>query len=1086
MPRILSACLVAVLFPHLAFAQQPVPIRLASAPALSPDGKTVAFSWRGDLWAVAVEGGTARRLTSHPAEDGEPAFSPDGAEIAFTSDRGLGRQIFLMPAAGGEPRPLTIHTAGFSLQDWYPDGASLLARSAADTHWAGSARFWKIDRAGQKQPEMIFDDYGDAGRLSPDGKRMAFVREGTAWWRKGYRGSSAAQVWLYEEGKFRQVLGLATECRWPLWRADGGALWYCGAEDGVYNLRELDLSTGATRALTRFKEDAFVFPCVSRDGSTVVFRVLFDLYRFRPGRDAEPARIEISAAADVTPAPLERRSVAKADDLSFTSDGLEVAFVAGGDVWVMDTVLREPRQVTRTSEEERDPAFTADGNGIIFASDAGGRADLWRAERRDPAKYWWQNDGFALKKLTDDEPGETAVQPSPDGSRVAFVKGSGDLWTMKPDGTDQKRLFQSWNEPDYDWSPDGRWIAYALDDADFNRDIWIRRADGSNEPVNVSRHPDNEYGPAWSPDGRVLAFVGRRHDKEVDVWYVWLRREDDEKAKRERTLDEALEKMKKERKEGDGKPEERGQEKKKRGKGPDAVAIDFDLIHERVRRIATADVEEGGLFWKHDSKRLAFTASWAGGRDTRSVEFPEPGAPKTITAKTGTRARWVEADDQILWLSEGLPGMVKGNDVKAYAFAARQEVDLAARNRAAFLRAWRLMRDNWYDGRLNNRDWEAVRRKYEEVAASPDARALSDCVNLMLGELNGSHLGFYSNRESWRPPDAWQPATPWLGIRWDAAWPGPGLRIAEVVADGPADRATSKLDAGDVVVKIDGTRVDPGADLVALLNGPLDREIRLHVLDSEAPRVMTQRVKSANRVRTAALRPAGWNEVPGILYRKWVKDTRAKVDAASGGTLGYLHIRGMDWPSFQQFERELYAVGCGKDGLVIDVRENGGGFTADHLLTILTQPTHAVTVPRGGGPGYPQDRRVYATWDKPIVVLCNQNSFSNAEIFSHAVKTLKRGRVVGVPTAGGVISTGGSAVMDVGFLRMPTRGWFLRDTGQDMELNGCVPDIVLWPRPGEMPRGVDVQLDAAVAALLDDVKAWKAQPRPELKKASER
>ena len=162
--------------------------------------------------------------------------------------------------------------------------------------------------------------------------------------------------------------------------------------------------------------------------------------------------------------------------------------------------------------------------------------------------------------------------------------------------------------------------------------------------------------------------------------------------------------------------------------------------------------------------------------------------------------------------------------------------------------------------------------------------------------------------------------------------------------------------------------------------------------------------------------------------------------------------------SFYRFEQELYAVGAGKQGLIIDVRENGGGSTTDHLLTALTQPVHAITKPRGGGEGYPHDRKVYASWNKPIIVLCNQNSFSNAEIFSHAIKNLGRGQVVGVPTAGGVISTGGTSIMDLGFLRMPFRGWYLINDGEDMELNGAVPHHVLWPQPGEMPAGKDVQL----------------------------
>jgi len=268
--------------------------------------------------------------------------------------------------------------------------------------------------------------------------------------------------------------------------------------------------------------------------------------------------------------------------------------------------------------------------------------------------------------------------------------------------------------------------------------------------------------------------------------------------------------------------------------------------------------------------------------------------------------------------------------------------------------------------------------------------------------------------------------------------------------------------------------VDPGMDLTEVLNGPLDRDIHLSVQSAEDER------------REVVLRPISYGATWNLLYEKWIRDNRKKVEETSDGTLGYVHIRGMNWPSFQKLERELYAEGAGRQGLVIDVRNNGGGFTTDYLLTILCQPVHAITVPRGGGTGYPEDRRVYATWSKPIIVLCNQNSFSNAEIFSHAIKTLKRGKLVGVPTAGGVISTGGAQVMDVGYLRLPVRGWFVLGTGEDMELNGAVPDYIVWNEPGEMPSGKDAQLDKAIEVLLDDVKAWKARPMPQLRKAAER
>jgi len=313
-----------------------------------------------------------------------------------------------------------------------------------------------------------------------------------------------------------------------------------------------------------------------------------------------------------------------------------------------------------------------------------------------------------------------------------------------------------------------------------------------------------------------------------------------------------------------------------------------------------------------------------------------------------------------------------------------------------------------------------------------------------------------------------------LGVRFDLGHAGPGLAVRDVLPGGPADLKRSRVLPGETVLRIDGTAVGPDTDLTTVLNGPAEREVVLSVRGKDG------------KEREVTLRPISYAAAEARLYEHWLRGNRKAVEELSKGRLGYLHISAMSMPSFRKFEEELYSQGAGKEGLVIDVRENGGGSTADHLLTALTQPAHAVTVPRGGGPGYPQDRRVYATWNKPIVVLCNQNSYSNAEIFSHAVKTLKRGQLVGVPTAGGVVSTGGAMVMDAGMLRLPTRGWFLATDGEDMEKNGAVPHHVIWPEPGQVPRGRDAQLARAVEVLLADVEAWRNRPQPKLKRSTER
>ena len=1062
------------------------PIQLADAPALSPDGRTVAFAYAGDIWAASTGGGTARRVTVHPATDGDPHFSPDGEQLAFVSDRSGSRQVYVTSADGSAPRQVSFHTEGYAIEDWYTDGSHLLLSGMRDHHWRHARRFFRMPLEGRSAERPIFDAYGSDASLSPDGKKLLLVREGERWWRKGYYGSRAAQIWLYDTAtkKFTKLLGEPTGCTWPLWKPDGSGFYYVGAASGSFNLWQYDLKSKKSQQLTQFEDDSVVFPALSRDGSTIVFRRLFDLYVFRPGKNQPPKKLELKLDGDQAFEPTVRRLLTKATDVTFTADGLEMAFVAGGDLWVMDTTLKEPRQVTATTEEESNPLFSPDGKSILLVANRDGQADIYRAQRADDKNYWWQNEKFTLTRLTEDAEVESKLRFTPDGKHFAYVRGRGDLWLADADGKNGRRLVAGFDSPEYDFSPDGKWIVYAHYDDDFNRDIWLEPVDGAREPFNLSRHPDDDSRPVWSPDGKAIAFVGRRMADETDIYYVWLQAGDRDKSSRSRRVEQALEKINKVRKPTASKTSAASKAKAAK---LSQTKIDFEGIHERLRRISVANSAEGGLFWSPDSKKLAATATVAGKRGTYTFDFPTASTPKLLSTTVVSNPHWLKKNNTIVGLADGVPSALSATGTKiSYAFRAQQSFDKGARYRAAFDLCWRSMRDWWYDERLGNRNWDEVHRKYvDAAAAAPDASTFSTVVSLLLGELNGSHLGFSASRAAVANPEAaWKDTTAHLGMRFEAAYKGPGLKVRDVLPRGPADREGSRLNAGDVVLSIDGTAVDPAFDLTQVLNGRLDRDIRLRARSAAGGEKKNGTDTAGEREVT--LRPISYSVARGLLYNKWTVDSRARVDEISGGKLGYLHIRAMNQSSFLQFERELYSAGYGKDGLVIDVRENGGGFTTDHLLTTLTQPQHAVTVPRGGGQGYPQSRMIYATWNKPIVVLCNQNSFSNAEIFSHAVKSLGRGKVVGVPTAGGVISTGAVRIMDVGLLRRPFRGWFVRTTGQDMELNGAVPHVVVWPQPGDLPAGKDAQLDRAVKVLQTDVKTWQARPQPKLQKATER
>ncbi|MCK4685119.1 MAG: PD40 domain-containing protein, partial [Pirellulales bacterium] len=373
-----------------------------------------------------------------------------------------------------------------------------------------SSRFFRINSRKRSSEELLFNGYGAEGKISPDGKTLLFVREGERWWRKGYVGARSAQIWTFglQSGTFSKVLDTAACDRSPVWNSDSQSFFYCsshGAKNGARNLWHCELGTGKTSQVTDFEDDLVATPTISADGHSIVFSKLFDLYRWHPnaGGDAAKIRIHITTAGEQ--ADTYRRILTSASDAAFSDDGLEIAFISGGDLWVMETELKEPVRITKTAEFESDPIFAEKGNAILFVGWKDGQPDIWKVERADPSLYWWQSEEFKLTQITDDAEKESDLQLSPNQQDLLFAHGRGDVRVYHLETGKAETLVDSFSAPAFDVSPDGKWIVYARTDNNFNSDIWIAPIDQTSEAINISRHPDDEYGPKWSPDGSKIA-----------------------------------------------------------------------------------------------------------------------------------------------------------------------------------------------------------------------------------------------------------------------------------------------------------------------------------------------------------------------------------------------------------------------------------------------------------------------------------------------------------------------------------------------------------------------------------------------------
>ncbi len=1092
-------------------------LRFPRTPALSPDGSLVAFSHQGDIWVAEVTGGPARRLTAHPSYDGRPKWSPDGRWIAFLGNRHGNFDLFVMPAEGGRPERLTWDSENESLHGWM-DGERLLIGATRERRYSRRDQgAWVAWRDG-RTPTLFGDWPMKNPALSPDGRWLAYERGHGDPRRRGYRGSASSALWLYdlETGEHRELTRFEGNDLEPMWSGDGSALYFLsdrpcpgnesGRDLGLWRIRR---DGGEPSLVWHPGGRSLRYPEISRDGRFVVAELDDGLVRIETSSGhAEPLPVHGSLDTAI-PAEIDREIKKGAEDLAVSPDGESVAFVARGDIYVLrkHEKIRRAVRVTEDPNPDYGPVWVEDGKTLLFVSERDGNGEVYRARPETPETPFWKSRSFTVERVTETPEDESGLSLSPDGKTLAWVQGQGRLVVGDPGTLEVRRVItDGFEPPDFDWSPDSAWLAFSQVDNDFNYDIFLARVEVEGldpatpgvEPWNLTRHPDDDTAPRWSPDGRKLAFTSRRKMlDETDVWLAWLVKGDAEMTEQERLeYEEELQKKKKAKKEkkgtkqtpkkepepgGAGKgagggqepgagaagepseePEgkENAQEEEEKKPQIEPVRIDFEDLPLRLHQVTWREGNETFLGWGEDSETLYFNAT-VGTRLTLGTEADTGFFSTKLFEKEQKKVEpspvssFTRHEKEIFYVRGG---QVVGNAGKAtvYPFSVRIREERRSLMQAVLEQAWRVLDRLFYDPGFHGHDWRGSLEKWRPIAleaSTPEDFGLA--INWMLGEMNASHMGFFSSSRS-SAAETDRTETGHLGVLWDLEWPGPGRRVLEVLPGGPAAREASRLQPGDLVLEVDGRPYAQGDNWARLLAGTVEQETWLRVR------------RASGEEEDLRIRPTNLQGLRRALYRRSVERARRQVESSSDGRLGYVHIEGMDTGSLLEFERDLFRAGHGKDALIIDVRENGGGWTTDMLLAMLMVQDHAVTIPRGGGRGYPQGRRIFATWDKPVVVLCNENSYSNAEIFSWAIRTLKRGPLVGKQTYGAVISTGGQQLLDGSFVRVPFRGWYVNDgTMTNMELHGCPPDYPVENLPGDYPVERDRQLEKAVQVGLD-------------------
>jgi Tol biopolymer transport system component len=1059
-PSFFALCVMAVCFLLQPAIAQPEPLPYFTEPAISPDRTEVAFVSGGDIWTAPIAGGEARLLVSHPSTEARPLYSPDGKRLAFVSERTGNGDIYLLTFATGELKRLTFSDSGDRLDAWSRDGKWIYFTSGA--YDIRSNDVWRISVDGGTPMQFSNDRFvGEFfSQPSPDGASIAFTARGNSagqWWRKGHSHLDEAEIWTLKDGAYQQHTNRGAKEMWPLWSGDGRSLYFVSDRSGAQNLWSKPLS-GAAKQITQFKDGRVLWPNISYDGKVIVFERNFGLWKFDPSNN-QAAEIKITKRGAAPMPNVEHLTLNQFQELSLSPDGKKIAVVARGEIFAASAKDGgDAMRVTRAYARDGQITWASDSKRIAYVSERNGNGQLFLYDFTTNTET----------QLTSDKLNDSAPKFSPDGKSLAFVRDRKELRVFDV-ATKQERVVASGylntSQNTLAWSPDSKWIAYgALGTKAFRNVFAVPASGGEAKPVTMM--PNGSLSSlSWSPDGTFMLFNSNQRTEDSLLARVDLTlrtpkfREDqfrdlfkDEpgrpNAQAERASNHAA-----------------ASEAKKDEKKP--VEIVFDNIRQRASSVPTG-INVISQTISPDGKTLLLTAVAADRVNLYTWSLDElarePAVAKQITSTPGfkTNAQFTPDSKEVYFLENGRISIapLDGRPPRSVNVTAQLDVDFSQEKMEVFRQAWTYLRDGFYDNNFHGVNWDAVRTEYApHIAGATTPDEMRRLLNLMVGELNASHMGVGA-------PGGGAQANPVgrLGLRFDRVeYENNGrLKITELIALSPA--ANSKqIKVGDFLLAVDGTTINARTNLDELLTNKIGRRVELKVAANA----------DGNNARTIALQPISGGNEGGLLYRQWVEANRAYVEKASGGKLGYVHMPDMGEGSLRQLYLDLDTDNRAKDGVVIDVRNNNGGFVNVYAIDVLARRGYLNMTTRGLPTAPARSVLGQRSLELPTILVTNQHSLSDAEDFTEGYRQLKLGKVVGEPTSGWIIFTGSQTLVDGSTIRMPGSKITTND-GANMELNPRPVDIPVTRPIGESLTGKDSQLDTAVRELLKQLGAKQA------------
>ncbi len=1046
--------------------------------AISPDGSTIAFSYRGDIYSVPSGGGTAVPLTLNAAWEGHPVWSHDGKSIAFASDRNGNLDVYVMPSAGGEAQRLTFHSNDDIPSDFNKAGDKVLFSSgrlkSAKTALFPTGRvpeLYEVAITGGTPKQVSASGMTEA-RWAGDGKTILYREEKAyeAANRKHDRSAFARDIWALDpkSDTHTQLTTEAAGDHTPTPDGKGG-FYFLSDRDGTFDVWHQD-KNGKAEQITKHGPHAARALSMATSGNEkgkLAYLYLGDLYTVVPG--GRPKLVDVTFAADGHGRPVETFPVAdNIEEFAVSPNGKEIAFVARGDVFVTATEYGTTRRITETPVRERHVSFTPDGKGLLYAGERDGKWQIFESKRADEAEpYFFTATKLEEKLLFSSD--ENAFQPksSPNGKKVAFIAGRNALNVFdRESGAITTALAKDYNysyvdgDITFEWAPDSQWLTvdFAPNGRLFFTNIAVVKADGSEAPHDISLSGYTDIAPHWHSSGGIVTWstarFGQRdhgsHGTQFDIHAAFLNKDAWDtfnlNAEEFALKKEAEEEAKKAKKEEEKTDDKTGDEEDKK---VDPITIDWARIEDRQKRLTIHSSDLAGSVLSKDADKLYYLSAFEGGYDLWVHDFREEETKKLLPLGADYASMELSEDGKSLFVLAG--GALQKVDLgstkpKGIKVAANLSVNPSAERQYLFEHIWQQVNDKFYRPDFHGTDWDAMYRDYaRKIKSLGNNRDFAELMDEMLGELNASHTGGRYR------PNLGGDATASLGLLFE---PG-SFKVAEVLPKSPITEQDKAVSNGSVLTAINGVELGNGVNYHALLQGTAGKRTRLSFKGR------------AGDAFDIVVKPASLDDESDWMYERWVESRRALVDKLSGGRLAYVHVPNMSDRTYRSVYREMFGRGMAKEAIVVDTRFNRGGDLTDDLIQLLGGKQYMTNVPNGRkAQGEPLTR-----WTKPSIVLMNEGNYSDGHCFPTGYTALEMGKTIGMPVPGTCSYVWWEGLMsgDVVF-GVPELGIQDND-GNWLENKQLEPTIKVKNEPKAQEAGQDQQLEKAVEIMLQDLDA---------------